>query len=171
MGNGPAISTSITENETNALRELAVRADVLETGSAYGYSAIAMGLVAKSVVAVDPHIAHGSYGAMSANLGAYGVSDRVEIRRQFSMDALPQLVAEGRRFDLIFIDGDHTANGVQFDIEHALMLIRPQGVIAVHDVLETCCCSDVGPTTDRIMADHPAGGVYEIVDTMAVFEL
>src|SRR5689334_294406 len=57
---GPAISTSLTAAETAELRRLGRNADVLEIGSAYGYSTVTLALVAKWVVAVDPHAAHGS---------------------------------------------------------------------------------------------------------------
>lgn len=171
-GAGPAISTSITERETERLRELANgQLNVLEIGAAYGYSTVVLAQQAAWVTSIDPHLAHHSAAAQGANLKAYGVREQVDVYQSYSQHVLPDLVETGEEFDLIFIDGDHTAAGVRFDLEHALRLIKPGGVIAVHDVLETCCCPDVGPTTDLVMRDHPAGGVYEVVDTMAVFQL
>ena len=163
LDGGPAIQTSVTLAETVRLRELAEGAEVLEIGAAYGYSTVVLAQVAKHVTSVDPHLVHGSYGILHANLGVYGLADRVEVLRQFSADALPDLIAAGRRFDLVFIDGDHTTTGVVYDIGCALQLTRPGGVIAVHDVTETSCCPEVGPAVDRLLPG------YDLTDTMAVY--
>lgn len=163
LDNGPAISTSITTAETLRLRELAKGAEVLEIGAAFGYSTVVLAQVAQHVTSIDPHLVHNSYGTLMANVGMYGLAERVQVIRQYSIAALAELIAEGRRYDLVFIDGDHTAAGVATDIECALKLVRPGGHIAVHDVTETCCCPDVGPTVDRMLPG------YELVDTMAVY--
>lgn len=140
-GDGPAISTSLTLAETDELRRLAADADVLEIGSAYGYSTVVLGLVARSVVAVDPHRALNSFGALLENLAAYGVTSRtvVEIKRGDSSAIMPQLLGEGRRFDLVWIDGDHEAATVAQDVRNALLLLRPGGTLVVHDYDEDTC--------------------------------
>ncbi len=38
------------------------------------------------------------------------------------------------RFDIVFIDGNHTGDQVKRDIEHALGRLNPGGVILVHDM-------------------------------------
>lgn len=159
---GPPILTSLTVAEANALMTLARDKDVLEIGAAYGFSTVTLALTAASVVSVDPHATHNSYEILMSNLTQYRVADRVEVRRQMSQTAMPDLLAQGYSFDLIFIDGDHTAAGAGHDIEWALKLIAPGGTIAVHDVLETCCCPEVAPVTDLLLGD------YDLVDTMAV---
>jgi len=138
-GDGPAISTSLTLAETDELRRLAEDADVLEIGSAFGYSAVAMALAGARVTAVDPHGWLSSYGAMVANLNAYGVADRVEIRRSDSWSVLPALVDDDRKFDLVWIDGDHEARAGAHDVEWALKLLRPGGTLACHDYDEATC--------------------------------
>jgi predicted O-methyltransferase YrrM len=174
-GAGPAIPTSITEAETARLRKLAAGTDALEIGAAYGYSTVVLAQEAETLISVDPHLVHDSYGIQQAHLNLFGLTDKVQVYRDWSQETLPKLIAARLQFDLIFIDGDHTAAGVEFDLTHALDLIRPGGVIAVHDVLETCCCPDVGPTVRRILAgrqhevQHTADGLlFELVDTMAV---
>lgn len=159
---GPAILTSVTTAETDRLRDLAKDGEVLEVGAAYGYSTVALAQVARRVTSVDPHNDHQSYGALMSNLGMYGLAGKVEVIRQYSLIALVELIAAGRRFDLVFIDGDHSANGVENDLTCALKLVRPGGYIALHDVGETCCCPAVGPTVASIISG------YEMVDTMAV---
>lgn len=161
-GAGPDILTSLTAGETAKLAELARGLRVLEIGSAYGYSTVAMALSGGWVTAVDPHHAHNSHEIMAANLDAYGVADRVHVMRQYSRTALPHLAAQGDEFDLIFVDGDHTAVGLEIDLKWSADLVSVGGVIAVHDVTESCCCPEVGPTVDL---HYPR---YELVDSMAV---
>jgi predicted O-methyltransferase YrrM len=137
---GPAIDTSLTEQETKELARLANNADVLEIGSAYGYSAVAMALGgANKVTAVDPHTWLNSYEPMLQNLIAYNVLDNVEIIRTDSWTALPRLFAEGQTYDLIWIDGDHEAHTVSHDVAWAIQLVRKGGTIACHDYDETTC--------------------------------
>lgn len=44
---------------------------------------------------------------------------------------------EGRKLDLLFIDGDHTYDGVKSDYEMYASLVRPGGTIAFHDIVPT----------------------------------
>lgn len=167
----PAISTSVTEAETAQLRRLAAEAvDVLEVGSAFGYSAIAMALADHHVrvTAVDPHHELGSHpvtgsrGVMTANLEAYGVADRVEMVVEPSQVALPTLAADGRQFGLVFIDADHRYEAVMHDVTWALKLLRVGGVLACHD-LDEGTCPGVRAALDQLF-DHPA----PTVDTLFV---
>jgi predicted O-methyltransferase YrrM len=162
LGAGPAILTSVTAAETATLAELSHGRRVLEIGSAYGYSAVAMTLSGAWVTAVDPHHAHNSHEIMLTNLAAYGVTDHVEVVRQYSRTALPALADRGEEYDLIFIDGDHTTAGVEHDIKWSVELLRPGGTIVCHDYLETCCCPEVGPTVDLYFSR------FDLVDAMAV---
>lgn len=40
-----------------------------------------------------------------------------------------------RRADVVFVDGDHEATQVGRDVEHALAILQPDGVVIVHDTL------------------------------------
>ena len=168
----PAISTSVTEGETEQLKWLAATAgEVLEVGSAFGYSAIAMALAAPHVrvTAVDPHtqlgshpVAGGSREVMAGNLEAYGVADRVRMVVAPSQSALPTLVADGAQFGLVFIDADHTDEAVTHDVTWTLKLLRPGGVLACHD-LDEGSCPGVRAALDRLfVAPEPT------VDTLFV---
>ena len=42
----------------------------------------------------------------------------------------------GREVDLLFIDGDHTEEGVRSDFELYRDLVRPGGIIAFHDIVD-----------------------------------
>lgn len=138
-GDGPAISTSLTLAETDELRRLADGADILEIGSAFGYSSVAMALAGGRIVAVDPHAWLQSLSVMAANLAAYNVSSQVDIRAAYSQDILPDLVQEGRFFDLVWIDGDHEAPAVAHDVLWARKVLKPTGTLACHDYGEDTC--------------------------------
>jgi protein-L-isoaspartate O-methyltransferase len=163
---GPPVSTSITDAEAAELGRLAEGVRVLEVGSAFGFSACAMALAgAESVTAVDPHQQLASLGTMMENLGGYGVSGKVEVVTEISQTALPMLVAIGARFGLVFVDGDHSEAGAGFDIDMALKLLDPGGVLAVHDYHETCCCPEVRLAVDR---RFPGAAGAAVTDTLFV---
>lgn len=176
IGAGPPINTSLTEAETAELQRLAKDSDVLEVGSAYGYSTVAIGLVAKSVVAIDPHLTHGSYGDLVANLAANGLRDKVRIEVGYSQDVLPLLAGtiqtsmgvtvmdEFPMFDLVWIDGDHSAETVEHDVQWALKLLKPGGHLACHDYDEVTC-----PGV-RMALDKLFGGPGVLTDTLAVYQ-
>jgi predicted O-methyltransferase YrrM len=165
-GAGPAISTSITGPEAARLAGLADGVDVLEVGAAYGFSAVTMALGgARSVTSVDPHNWLGSYGPMLANLGYYGAEALVEVRQERFEEAAPVLFAAGRRFGLVFVDGDHSAAAVEHDLYWAEELLAEGGVIAVHDYGEDCCCPDVRTVCDQLLGTV---GPDDVVGTLRV---
>ena len=53
--------------------------------------------------------------------------------RKTSGDAAAEAAAQGRTFDFVYIDGDHSYESCIADIKAWLPLIRPGGVIAGHD--------------------------------------
>jgi len=159
---GPLISTSLTPNEAQALARLAPGRDVLEVGSAYGYSACVMALNgARHVTAVDPHGWLASYDAMVSNLDQAGVADVVTVVRGASPAALDGLGP----FGLAFIDGDHGAAAVMADVEAARKVLGSGGVLACHDLGEDCCCPGVRHALDALFPAGPS----ELVDTLAIY--
>ena len=155
---GPvAIPTSVQPEEAAALAALAGGRRVLEIGSAFGYSACVMALAgAREITAVDPHswIA-GSEAAMRANLAACKADRKVTVIAKTSFDALPEIAASGRKFGLVFVDGDHAAHAVRHDGDWAARLLEPGGTIAFHDYGEDCCCPGVREALDSM---YPEGG-------------
>jgi predicted O-methyltransferase YrrM len=157
----PLISTSLTAAESDRLAELAAGRDVLEIGSAYGFSACVMALAgAKHVTAVDPHTWLGSHEAMVSNLDKAGVAESVTIVR----DASPAALAGLGPFGLVFVDGDHSAEAVAADVAAARAALDDGGVLAVHDYGEDCCCPGVRAALDILFP----GGPDELVDTLFV---
>ena len=156
------VFTSLTPNEAAALAGLAAGRDVLEIGSAFGFSACVMALAgARHVTAVDPHTWLNSHEAMVSNLDACGVTDTVTVVRGTSPDALAGLGP----FGLVFIDGDHAAAAVTADVEAARKLLASGGVLACHDLGEDCCCPGVRQALDALFPSGPD----EHVDTLAIY--
>ena len=169
-GNGPVINTSLTVRETKELQRIvqsfeyhpASAPEVLEVGSAFGYSTVALALAGARVTAVDPHMQLASYEQMLANLGAYGVAHLVDIRRGDSRQILPALLEEGRSFDLVWIDGDHAADMVTHDVGWAVKLLKDTGTLACHDYHEDTCPG----VAQALDAWKPPP---KVVDTLAVY--
>lgn len=58
---------------------------------------------------------------------------RANSHEQASLNQLRQLL-EGQMIDFLFIDGDHTYEGVKQDFHMYAPLVRPGGIIALHDI-------------------------------------
>ncbi len=123
----------------------ALRPDaVIEIGSARGRTACAMALACSQnakgkVYAIDPHIQNDwsdkdseeSYDFFMRRLRSYELEPWCEIIRKTSKEALatpPSIKA-----DLVFIDGDHTYEGVKLDFELCKPLVSEHGLIVFHD--------------------------------------
>jgi predicted O-methyltransferase YrrM len=70
-------------------------------------------------------------GCFDRNLADY--ARRVEKIKNRSAPALERMIAEGRKFDLIYIDGDHTYDGVMSDSTGAWGLVAAGGIIIWDD--------------------------------------
>jgi predicted O-methyltransferase YrrM len=62
-----------------------------------------------------------------------GVRDLVEFYAEESQIVLPRLLAEGREFDLAFLDGNHRFEGVFLDLIYSGRLLKEGGIIFVDD--------------------------------------
>lgn len=132
---------SIDRAQGQALRDLAIAEGAertIEVGLALGMSAL---FLCQAVltrggrhVAIDPFQAESWNGAGLRTLRDAGVQDLVDVVEEESQLALPRLVAEGRRFDLAFVDGDHRFEGVFPDLYYMTRLVRPGGLVVVDDM-------------------------------------
>ena len=122
----------LTGADQRALQTLAFDKTVLELGAWKGRSTVVLSEAAKYVVSVDRHEGieqAGGEDSLPDYLGVARDLPNVAIVVASFADFVPLLAA--RRFDLVFIDGDHDYANVQRDITLALMLDPP--VIAFHD--------------------------------------
>lgn len=80
-----------------------------------------------------------------------------------SEDVLPYAIKQGKKYELIFIDGDHAYAGCKADILNAQQLLVPGGVIVMDDygVTRTDTAVDIDETGTII---NGAFGVKEACD-------
>jgi predicted O-methyltransferase YrrM len=132
---------SLNQHAGEALRDLATaeRAErTIEVGLALGMSALFMSAAVLPRggrhVAIDPFQQESWKGAGLRTLRDAGVYEIVEVIEEESQLALPRLLAEGRRFDFAFIDGDHRFEGVFVDLYFMTRLIEPGRLVVVDDM-------------------------------------
>lgn len=138
----PATLSSV--NTLATLRGLAdeVRPEAtLEVGLALGASALALassladrGLAAaRQHVAIDPfqRTAFDDVGRLSVERA--GLAGFVEVIEEPSALVLPRLVAAGRRFGIVYVDGSHLYENVFVDCYYAVHLLAPGGVLVMDD--------------------------------------
>jgi predicted O-methyltransferase YrrM len=140
----------------------------VEIGSARGKSACTVGLALQrngfgKLYAIDPHsvttwndtASVDSFALITENLRKAGVAECVEIVRKTSGET-----AQGwdKKIDLIFIDGDHSYEGVKADWNLFLPHMSEFGVVVFHDTIW-----DLKPDTKIARADM---GVPRFVDEL-----
>ena len=134
---------AIGPEEGAALRGWVRRAGArrtLETGLGYAISTlfICEGLLANGPearhLAIDPHLPKGHVDAGLRALEEAGVRELVEFHAEGSEVVLPRLLAEGRRFDLAFVDGNHRFEGVFLDLVYCGRLLSPGAVVFADDL-------------------------------------
>lgn len=131
--------TQTNADELDCLRRHATqRTRALEIGSYMGASAA---IIAKALVddgqlfCVDPWEPrrgreNPGLTICRRELARNGVLDRVVFIRAYSQNITTELAG---RFDFIFVDGDHSYQGLQTDWEIVLKRLAPNGVVCLHD--------------------------------------
>jgi hypothetical protein len=110
----------------------------LETGMSYGMSTLFMCQALKengggNHVAIDPEESTTWRSIGILNVEKAGFQDMVRLYEAPSYKILPQLVTEGERFDLAFIDGLHLFDAVLIDFFYMDKLLDIGGRIVLHD--------------------------------------
>jgi predicted O-methyltransferase YrrM len=68
---------------------------------------------------------------------------RADSHEESTRETVARIVGEGR-IDFLFIDGDHTYDGVKRDFEMYFPLVSKEGMIALHDILHHTANPEVG---------------------------
>ncbi len=134
------------KDEARLLYQLAGNADpagcIVEIGSWQGKSTIWLAAGARTgrgahVVSIDPHIGtelrvegETTEPALRANLARSGLDDFVEIIVSTSAEAA---ASWSRPVSLLWIDGDHSYEGVLHDVDLWEPHLLPEATIALHD--------------------------------------
>jgi predicted O-methyltransferase YrrM len=131
------IPSAVSREQCAKLAELACGGTVLELGSQFGRSTIALASAAARVHSVDWHKGDPHAGILDSletfmrNLERYGVRNNVVAHVGKHEDVLPGL-ARGF-FDLVFIDSFHEKEAVERDTALALPVMKPKAVFCYHD--------------------------------------
>jgi SAM-dependent methyltransferase len=131
-----SILSAVTHAECEQLAHLAVGARVLEIGSYYGRSTVAMASTAIIVHSVDPHMggppeAPSTLAEFLANLESFDLRERVVVHVATTNELADILQSEV--FDLVFVDAMHQRPEVDFDLALAARSVCRGGTIAFHD--------------------------------------
>jgi predicted O-methyltransferase YrrM len=113
----------------------------LEIGMAFGASALTFAASYRDLdrpqrqqhTAIDPAQTSHWDGAGRQNLERAGLAGYVEVIEQYSAFALPQLIAEQRKYDLIYVDGSHQFEDVLIDFVFCHELLNVGGLILFDD--------------------------------------
>jgi len=140
-GEVPVLPHGLPKVDSDGIAALAAAEGVqttLEVGAGVGVGTLAMceallaGRGGGDHTVVDPY-AFGGDVAVHALRDA-GVDGMVTRLREPSQLALPRMVGEGRRFDLILVDGGHRFDDVFLDLVYADRLLEPGRVVVIDDL-------------------------------------
>lgn len=139
-------------------QRLSPNSTIVEIGSWKGKSTccLAKGLKSGKIIAIDPFDAAGEEASRSiyaqdagmtpllqqfrSNMTALGLMGKIDVWQGYSQD----FVGKPSRIDLLFIDGDHSISGCDFDYTHFASALVPGGYLLFHDYY--FARKDLGPT-------------------------
>ena len=179
VGRFPAFLSIQQPSEIIGLLELVRQAQpqsVCEIGSALGGTSFLLTRAASPralVVLIDPAFDGARTGALRRFAGPTqrmvcigGSSTDPGVRRSLEQEL------DGRPLDFLFIDGDHSWDGIRADWEGWAALVEPGGVVCLHDSRATPerPIADAGSVryTEDVIARDPRFEVVEQVATLTV---
>lgn len=136
-----AFPASLPYEDGKALYTLITKAQsrqTLEIGMAYGISTLFMlqghqDNGGGEHVAIDPYQSTWWEGIGLLNVERAGFDGMFQCIEAPSFVALPQLLAQDKKFDFIFIDGNHRFEFTLVDFFYADKLLKPGGHVMFHD--------------------------------------
>lgn len=161
----------LSEAEGRTLAEIARGRLVLEIGSWCGRSTICIAQTAAQVHALD--WGKGDAGAgwesvtpeLLGNLQRHGVIDKTVVHVGSVSSVAPTLTAGS--FDLVFVDGAHDLESVRRDLQVALRVIKPGGIIAMHDWVNDAHSPCIHEAAKEFIHSAPV----TVVDSLAIFQV
>ncbi|NOR88437.1 MAG: hypothetical protein GQ527_12585 [Bacteroidales bacterium] len=126
------VKSSEAEFLYNFLKEKGITS-TLETGFAYAKSASHIIAATNSQhIVIDPFQEH--YQSLGIkNIKKLNFEKFLTHYNDYSHNTLPLLVRENKKFDFIFIDGDHKFDGEFVDFYYADLLLNDKGYVLMHD--------------------------------------
>jgi SAM-dependent methyltransferase len=136
--------------ECKKIQEFAEDNICLEIGSLYGRSTLCLAEVANEVHIVDSFESEDDniYKEFLKNIEEY---ENITVHIGKSKDTIPKMK---KKFDLIFIDGDHSYLGIRKDISLCWPKLKVGGVLFIHDYHNNTftdvkrCVDEIFPTYD-----------------------
>ena len=115
---------------------------MIEIGSYVGESTLMFANNFKEVVSVDPYINDYDLSDLACSYAPFDVVyaeflkntlplPNVKSIRDTSTNAFP--ILNQQQWDMVYIDGLHTVDGVYYDITHYKTIIKPGGFVCGHD--------------------------------------
>lgn len=101
---------------------------------------------------VDALGAERIFGEFVRNIAGF---DNVKVMRMSSVEAATLAAQHGKRFDMIFIDADHSYDAVCEDIRAWRELLMPRGLLCGHDYRKSC--SGVRHAVDELVPARRIG--------------
>jgi predicted O-methyltransferase YrrM len=164
-----------------AVRTSTLEGEILEIGSAWGRSAILLGYASsKKIWSIDPHTggrayiergeAQNSFETFKINVAKNRFEERIIVCKQTTENVVKKkLLPDSLRFSMIFIDGLHTAGGVEIDFEMAFERMVPGGIMVFDDYFETSI-PDYTEMIDALMRRHGLELFRDVDSRLVYFE-
>ena len=103
---------------------------VLEIGTAYGVGGTAIAMAGAKLTTVEGFEPQATLCAQ--NIASAGVeAECLNLRKE---EAIPRLLGEGRKFDMVFHDGGHLGDAYVDDFAAIQPMLNPQGVFVIDNV-------------------------------------
>lgn len=102
---------------------------ILEIGCYNGISTSLLCYYAKEVDAVDIKISKKLSDLRNQ-------VDNLTLHEQHSLNYFKEAISRNKKYDLIYLDGDHSYNAVKNEILLARQILKPNGILSGHDMVE-----------------------------------
>lgn len=100
----------------------------------------------EEIVLCDIFAEQGSPEGVLSNLGAMNipVAGKIQFRKGSSLEEMPKLIAEGKKYDYVLVDGCHDKDYARQDLINAVALVDDAGFILFDDITpDGCSLQDV----------------------------